>query len=207
MIYTVRSSVHMSSYRKMQDKQIAILFNQLFHRAYNTQLIGGGDEPEYLPADDRVNYHRIIYTQDYSASALHEVAHWCIAGEQRRLRHDYGYWYIPDGRNQQQQENFEWVESKSQALEWIFAKACGHEFTVSVDNLENINCQFKGPSLNFKKNIVQHARRYCQGDLNSRANIWSEALYRQCSINEDANDSSSCPDFLDSAHYCLEALR
>jgi elongation factor P hydroxylase len=190
----------------MQDKQIVLLFNKMFQQTYNTQLIGGGSEPEYIPAADRFSYHRIIYTQDYSASALHEIAHWCIAGEQRRLQHDYGYWYIPDGRNQRQQTEFEWVESKSQALEWIFAKACKHQFMVSVDNLSNVQSQFEGSSHNFKKNIVKHARRYCQGDLNVRASLWSEALYRQSSADVCDDDGSVSLHFLDGAHYCLGAL-
>ena len=196
----------MSSNQKIQDKEIVILFNQMFQHTYNTQLIGGGGEPEYIPANDRVNYHRIIYAQDYSASALHEVAHWCIAGQQRRLQQDYGYWYVPDGRNQQEQVEFEWVESKSQALEWIFAKACKHQFIVSVDNLESTQSQFAGPSLNFKQNIVKHALRYCQGELNTRASRWSDALHRQCSVNDCVDESSSSLHFLDSDHYCLEAL-
>ena len=84
--------------------QLVDIFNQAFSDGYNTRLVKGGKEPEYLPADDDCHYHRIIFTRDYFASALHEIAHWCIAGEQRRQQHDYGYWYAPDGRNIQQQK-------------------------------------------------------------------------------------------------------
>ena len=202
----------MSSNQKMPDQQIISLFNQTFYQAYNTQLIGGGEEPEYIPADKYVTYHRIIYRQDYIASALHEIAHWCIAGERRRQQHDYGYWYIPDGRNEQEQTQFEWVESKSQALEWIFSKASKRQFIISVDNLDNAQSTSNGPSLNFKRNIVEHAQGYCQGALNTRASIWSRALYCNCGDNDcgDNNSGDSDPEllnYLDITHYSLEALR
>jgi elongation factor P hydroxylase len=185
----------------MQDKQIAILFNKTFQQTYNTQLISGGDEPEYIPADNRVNHHRIIYKQDYIASALHEIAHWCIAGECRRQQRDYGYWYVPDGRNEQEQAEFEWVESKSQALEWVFSLACKRQFVISVDNLDNTQSRFDGPSLNFKQNIVNQAKRYCQGALNARASIWCHALN-----NKHGGNELESLDYLNSDHYCLDAL-
>ena len=33
-------------------------------------------------------------------SALHEISHWTIAGKERRLLADLGYWYAPDGRTE-----------------------------------------------------------------------------------------------------------
>jgi elongation factor P hydroxylase len=79
--------------------------------------------------------HLLWYREDYFASALHEVAHWCIAGEQRRQQLDFGYWYAPDGRSPEQQGAFEAVEYKPQALEWFFSLACGYRFRLSADNL------------------------------------------------------------------------
>ena len=73
--------------------------------------------------------------RDYFRSALHEVAHWCVAGAERRLLPDFGYWYAPDGRDAQQQRAFEQVEVKPQALEQLFCEAAGHRFSVSMDNL------------------------------------------------------------------------
>lgn len=58
-----------------------------------------------------------------------------IAGEQRRLLPDLGYWYAPDGRTAEQQALFEQVEIKPQAIEWLFSKAFGRKFRVSLDNL------------------------------------------------------------------------
>jgi len=103
---------------KANNSDIERLFATSFFEAYNTYLLGGGQEPEYIPASQDVPYHRIIFRQDYFASALHEVAHWCIAGRVRRLQQDYGYWYAPDGRSVEQQAQFELLEVKPQALEW-----------------------------------------------------------------------------------------
>ncbi|WP_205409117.1 elongation factor P hydroxylase, partial [Vibrio gazogenes] len=56
------------------------IFNQTFAERYQTHLVAGDDEPIYLPADDSVPYHRIIFAHGFYASALHEIAHWCVAG-------------------------------------------------------------------------------------------------------------------------------
>ena len=93
------------------------IFDQLFLHQYNTCLRGGGAEPIYLPASSCGELHRVIFRHDYFSSALHEVAHWCIAGPLRRQQVDYGYWYVPDGRDAQQQLRFEQVEARPQALE------------------------------------------------------------------------------------------
>lgn len=114
------------------------LFDRTFGSAENTRLVKGDDEPIYLPADGAFGYHRIVFAHGYFASALHEIAHWCIAGKQRRLLEDYGYWYCPDGRNQQQQNAFEQVEIKPQAIEWAFCNASGIQFQVSTDNLNGV---------------------------------------------------------------------
>lgn len=111
------------------------LFNATFAGVENTVLVRGGEEPLYLPADDEYPCHRILFAHGFFASALHEIAHWCIAGRRRRQLVDYGYWYQPDGRDAGQQAAFEAVEARPQALEWAFSIACGATFRVSVDNL------------------------------------------------------------------------
>lgn len=142
---------------KRDCEDVIRLFNQSIGVAYRTRLVGGGIEPEYIPAGNSAPYHQIIFTHDYFASALHELAHWCVAGEQRRLQHDYGYWYAPDGRTPEQQQAFEQVEVKPQALEWMFSRACGVPFRVSADNLD----AGLGASLEFKQAIVAQAHGYC----------------------------------------------
>ena len=112
------------------------LINQHYLNAYHTELIGGFFEPFYLPAQQN-QPAQIQFTCDYFRSALHELAHWCVAGEERRKLEDYGYWYAPDGRTQQQQELFFSCEIVPQAFEWALSLACGIKFDVSVDNLNN----------------------------------------------------------------------
>ncbi|KAG1715819.1 hypothetical protein ID866_1337 [Astraeus odoratus] len=103
---------------------------------FNTRLIKGDDEPIYLPADAEVPYNRIVFAHGFYASGLHEISHWCIAGKARRELVDFGYWYCPDGRDAATQGQFEDVEVKPQALEWLFCVAAGFPFNVSCDNLE-----------------------------------------------------------------------
>lgn len=112
------------------------VFNSIFSGRYNTQLAGGAKEPLYRPAANTGGHHILYYRLDYFASALHEVAHWCIAGPVRRQQPDFGYWYAPEGRSSEQQIAFEAVERKPQALEWLFSRACAWPFQVSVDNVD-----------------------------------------------------------------------
>ncbi|BFM16984.1 elongation factor P hydroxylase [Maricurvus nonylphenolicus] len=153
-------------------------FNRTFDTPYNTRLVGGGEEPIYLPADQDEQFHRIVFTHDYFASALHEIAHWCVAGDVRRQQVDYGYWYAPDGRSQEQQQEFEQVEIKPQAMEWIFSVACGYHFRVSADNLE----AGLGASESFKANIYQQVLAYCQQGLPVRPQQFALALAKHYGV-------------------------
>lgn len=111
------------------------LFDSTFAVSFNTRLVRGADEPIYLPANEQCDYHQVVFAHGYFSSALHEIAHWCIAGEARRQLEDYGYWYCPDGRDAQQQREFEQVEIKPQAVEWALTYSAGRVFRVSTDNL------------------------------------------------------------------------
>lgn len=114
----------------VEDLNAAVL------HSYNTRLVGGFDEPFYQ-APTNGQPAEIRYTRDYARSALHELAHWCVAGDRRRRLDDYGYWYAPDGRDTQQQQLFFRVEARPQALEKHFCSALGLAFDISVDNLDN----------------------------------------------------------------------
>jgi elongation factor P hydroxylase len=140
------------------------LFNQTFENDYQTQLVLGGDEPLYLPANAPNEFHQIQFAHGYFSSALHEIAHWLIAGEQRRQLVDYGYWYEPDGRNEQQQMLFEKVEVKPQAIEWILSQACGYRFQLSIDNLD----QPYWDTAPFRTAILNQIRIYCEHGLPER---------------------------------------
>ncbi|WP_444945342.1 elongation factor P hydroxylase [Microbulbifer sp. VTAC004] len=157
----------------MADRIIGV-FNRCFAdpNGLNTRLCGGFPEPYYRPAAMNKGVHQVEFTLDYAASALHEVAHWCVAGEARRLLPDYGYWYEADGRSPEQQAEFELVEVKPQALEWVFARACGFRFRVSADNLQS----GLGPSDTFKKAIWEQVQEYCAQGPNARARTFAQAL-------------------------------
>ncbi|REG85751.1 elongation factor P hydroxylase [Marinomonas pollencensis] len=114
--------------------QLIEAFNACFLSRFNTTLVGGADEPLYVPAKQGAPA-TLYFRLDYPSSALHEISHWCLAGAQRRLLEDYGYWYETDSRSEQQQRLFEQVEVKPQAVECILHWSAGLPFRVSVDNL------------------------------------------------------------------------
>lgn len=147
------------------------LFNRTF-RDFNTQLVLGTDEPIYLPADHESPYHRIVFAHGFFSSALHEIAHWCIAGKQRRLLEDYGYWYCPDGRNEKQQAEFEQVEIKPQAIEWAFTEASGRHFQVSTDNLNGAQPDREA----FTRNVEAQLHWYRNNGFPPRAARFIDAL-------------------------------
>jgi elongation factor P hydroxylase len=116
----------------IDDRAIAGRINAYIRSRYGTLILGGAREPLYQPPVGR-SRAIIRYTRDYAQSVLHEVAHWCLAGDERRLLEDYGYWYDPPPRSRQQQAAFFAAEERVQALESLFAAACGLRFHVSVD--------------------------------------------------------------------------
>ncbi|MCM2679236.1 elongation factor P hydroxylase [Echinimonas agarilytica] len=126
----------MSDAEYPQTEQLIALFNQTF-KPLNTVLVRGQVEPIYYPACAE-KPAQIVFAHGYFASALHEIAHWCLAGEDRRKLEDYGYWYCPDGRSAEQQAEFEKVEIKPQAIEWALTVAAGRCFKVSTDNLNGV---------------------------------------------------------------------
>ncbi len=89
-----------------QYQDLIDIFNQTFYVDYNTKLGLGGDETIYLPADERVSYHRIILHVAFMLPLCMKSLTG-VAGPQRRLLEDFGYWYEPDGRTAQVQAEFE----------------------------------------------------------------------------------------------------
>lgn len=116
----------------ISDRAIAGRINAHIRARYGTLIVGGAREPLYQPPVGR-SIAIIRYTRDYAQSVLHEVAHWCLAGDERRLLEDYGYWYDPPPRTPNQQVAFFAAEERVQALESLFAAACGLRFHVSAD--------------------------------------------------------------------------
>ncbi|EPC03707.1 hypothetical protein L861_19425 [Litchfieldella anticariensis FP35 = DSM 16096] len=151
---------------------LIVLFDGLFFDRFQTRLVRGGDEPLYRPADTNCPYHRVIFARGFFASALHEISHWCIAGTRRRELEDYGYWYLPDGRDAIQQRDFESVEVAPQALELLFSRACDMKFNVSVDNLGDVEVDREG----FRLRVEQRAACYERDGLPRRAAAFRMAL-------------------------------
>lgn len=154
------------------------LFEGCFFDKFNTKLVKGQHEPIYIPAGcavdeyPRQNWHQIVFAHGFFRSALHEVAHWLVAGAARRTQVDYGYWYQGDGRTASEQAIFEQVEVKPQAIEWILTQACGHAFNVSVDNLEG---EATDPSP-FKRAVYQQVLALQSTGLSVRAERFRRAL-------------------------------
>ena len=175
-----------------QAEDLICLFDQLFWCSENTRLVFGNGDPVYIPANLECNHHRIVFANGFFASALHEIAHWCIAGKERRQQLDYGYWYIPDGRDSHQQLVFENVEIKPQSIEWIFAKACNSRFLISVDNLNGVETD----SISFKRAVLKQVLWYCQHGLPTRAELMRHSL---CSFYDVKSP-------LDATSFCLDEL-
>ena len=153
-------------------QDLITIFNQTFAKEFNTRLIKGGDEPLYSPASEQCDYHQIIFAHGYYSSALHEIAHWCSAGKERRLLEDFGYWYQPDGRNEQEQKTFEQVEIKPQAIEWAFCLAANKRFNVSADNLNGFEADVKA----FKQLVYQQVLVYLDHGFPPKAQTLIKSL-------------------------------
>jgi elongation factor P hydroxylase len=157
------------------SQDLIVLFDRLFATAEGTRLVRGGSEPLYLPQGDDRPVAEVIFAHGFFASVLHEVAHWCLAGRARRLLRDYGYWYRPAGRTAAEQAEFEGVEARPQALEWIFSVAAGSVFHISADNLGGDHATMESEQ-RFRANVVAAARDFVARGLPPRALTFARAL-------------------------------
>lgn len=152
----------------MTPQAICAIFSRCFADDVDpdsrARMVRGGDEPVYLPAMRQRPVAELVYARGLAPSCLHEAAHWLRAGRARRRLVDYGYWYLPDGRDALAQARFEQHEAEVQGLEWILAAAAGVEFRVSCDNLERPD-----PSPAFCAAIADAARRQLALGLRGRA--------------------------------------
>ena len=74
---------------KSESEQVDWLilhFNHWFSH-HNVTLVRGDFEPEYFPATNK-EPAKIQFAHGFFNSALHEISHWSIAGEKRRLLPD-----------------------------------------------------------------------------------------------------------------------
>jgi len=163
-------------------KDITEIFSECFFARFNTRLVRGNDEPIYLPAHqsdigiDAKEYAQVVFAHGYYASALHEIAHWCLAGEERRRLVDFGYWYSPDGRTAEQQKQFQQVEVKPQAIEWAFCLAAGFDFNVSCDNLSGDEFGQQPDHKQFQQDVLKQVNVYLSNGFPKRAQLFIKAL-------------------------------
>jgi len=166
----------MSQKSEHHYQRLIQVFKRCFKEDYNTLLVAGEDEPYYQPARHEGEHNQVVFAHGFFASALHETAHWCIAGEARRKQFDYGYWYEPDGRNEAQQKSFEQVERKPQALEWLFSLCCDFPFQVSVDNLNGVEVDRQA----FTEKVAEQLTQLLETEaLPKRAVTFAKALCRE----------------------------
>ena len=169
----------MSTGEPLDAHQVMRLFNQEFAESDTTELIGGAAEPCYEPGSP----HRVYFRADYVRSALHEVAHWCVAGGRRRQLSDYGYWYSPDGRDAAQQLVFFAVEARPQAIERCFCEAIGIPFSPSVDN---VGAQIEPQQLHrFEARIQEWCDRFARTGLPPRATRFVMVLRSMTPLSGD----------------------
>ncbi|MEM1111754.1 MAG: elongation factor P hydroxylase [Pseudomonadota bacterium] len=168
-------TAHSSPLARHDSADIERIFAQCFEVSDRTLLKGGAAEPLYEPSVGEQGMNLLWYREDFFASALHESAHWCIAGAERRKQRDFGYWYAPEGRDPDAQRAFEAVEAAPQALEWLFSVAARYPFRLSADNVESQSGQVLDNTA-FADAVHRRAIAWQSGGLGARAARFFDAL-------------------------------
>lgn len=115
------------------DELCDVLIKLLAEVLPDLQIQGGADEPFYEAAKD--GKKAILYFRDnYVRSLAHELSHFLLAGNRRRQLDDFGYWYFPCGRTEEEQIQFEKVEARPQGLEKVICEVIGVKFSPSLDD-------------------------------------------------------------------------
>ncbi|WP_036547694.1 elongation factor P hydroxylase [Nitrincola lacisaponensis] len=115
------------------DEYCQNLINAFADILPNLTIQGDAEEPFYQAPT--ANTRAILYFRsNYPRSLLHEISHYCLAGDRRRGLDDFGYWYAPCGRTAEQQQRFEVVEARPQGLEKAMCEIVGLKFSPSLDD-------------------------------------------------------------------------
>lgn len=161
----------------LNQARIIEVFNSCFRTAEQTWLIGGANEPWYERAKGD-NEARLYCRADYAASALHEVAHWCLATQEQRMRDDFGFTYLAPPRTLAAQRAFFQLELPVQSLESLFADAAGIEFKVSADSFDpshaKLISEFAGAVACYRTTT----EKWLESEAGSRAKLFADALAR-----------------------------
>lgn len=151
--------------------------------AFDVRMRGGFEEPVYLPAGHPdlldATTAEVRFSHDYAASALHEAAHWCIAGVERRALVDYGYEYLAPPRDARVKARFFDLEARTQALECLFARAAGLPFRPSLDDLTATSADLG----HFATRIEAACRKLRSTGLPRRAARFVDALHPAASVD------------------------
>ncbi|MGI9326485.1 MAG: elongation factor P hydroxylase [Pseudomonadales bacterium] len=156
------------------DQRLATLFEQCFYQHYQTRCLGGADEPLYQPADAN-GIACLRYRQDFPASALHEISHWCLAGKRRLQLPDFGFSYAAAPRSLCAQVEFLGFEVRPQALESLFCRAVGLPFRCSFDDLED---RFMALRPGFEAAVASAELNFIRAGLPPRGGQFLQALRR-----------------------------
>lgn len=143
----------------LDDLAIARCFERCFATEASLRCLGGAKEPLYRPAT-AAGPAELVYREDFAASVLHEIAHWCVAGARRREQPDFGYRYLPPPRTAAEQAQFLRWELTPQALESLFADAAGVTFRPSFDDVEDRHVDLRQAfqeSLELRRKELAHA--------------------------------------------------
>jgi len=165
-------------------QRLEVLFARLFSGSEQAVLVRAlTSDPVYFPKSELRDFNEIHFANEFFSSALHEIAHWLIAGCDRRTRIDFGYWYKPDGRNPAEQELFEQFEARNQGLEWILSVAADHNFHVSTDNLSG----GKVGGESFAQAVRTHALLFLRNGLSGRCKVLVDGLISEFSDPQKFN--------------------
>ncbi len=164
----------------MEQASIVNAFNNCFRESENTVLVGGADEPWYLPASENHGQEvAVLYCRsDYAASALHEIAHWCLAGPARRRLADFGFTYLEPPRSHKEQVAFFNAELRTQSLERVFSRSAKLAFRVSADNFDSAQAALVE---RFARQVFAYAsvtHQWMAAPAGARARQFNEKLMR-----------------------------
>ncbi len=105
-----------------------------FTQIFPSLTIKGGVEEPFYQAPKSGEMAVLYFRHNYPRSLLHEISHYCLAGDRRRQIDDFGYWYSPCGRSPEEQRRFETVEARPQGLEKAMCDILEIKFLPSLDD-------------------------------------------------------------------------
>lgn len=118
----------------LSDDELCDALIKLFSKVFPDLIIQGGAEEPFYKAPTADAKAILYFRSNYPRSLLHEMSHYCLSGERRRQLDDFGYWYFPCGRTEEQQRLFEQVEARPQGLEKLMYEIIGIKFMPSIDD-------------------------------------------------------------------------